>query len=260
LEALTRVAEPRTLLIDVETFPALVYVWRIYEDSAIKVVENTSVASFSAKWLNGSQVTKAISDYSGYRPGKRDDRKLLKDLWTLLDEADTVVAHNGDRFDVKKINSRFIIHGMVPPSPYKTVDTLKEARAVSGHDSNRLNELCRQWGIGQKVRTGGHDLWFDCLGGDARAWKRMKKYNAHDVFPLLEGAYLRLLPWMKKHPNVSAFRDEAVCPRCGSSKIQSRGKQVTSTRTYQRFQCSECGGWSRGVESIEGRASLVIAR
>jgi hypothetical protein len=247
----------RILCIDIETFPMLFYAWQPWEARALKVVENTSMASWSAKWLHGPQITRCLADYKGYKPGSRDDKKLCAELWPLLDEADIVVAHNADRFDVKKINYRFMIHNLGIPSPYKTVDTLKEVKRISGHDENRLNELCRQHGIGQKLRTGGAELWFDCLGGKPAAWARMKRYNARDVFPLLEKWYLFLRPWITTHPNLGTYSGVASCPKCGSVKVQSRGVQRTATRAYQRMQCQACGGWSRGTESIEGRASLV---
>jgi hypothetical protein len=253
---------PRILLIDVETFPMLFYAWQPWEARALKVVQNTSLASWSAKWLGGKQITRCLADYPGYRPGSRNDKKLMAELWPLLDEADIVVAHNGDRFDVKKINYRFMIHGFGPPSPYRTVDTLREAKKVSAHDENRLNELCRQHGIGQKLRTGGADLWFDCLEqGKPSAWAKMKKYNARDVFPLLEKWYLFLRPWMKNHPAHGAYTDIASCSRCGSTKLQPRGYAYARTRVYRRFRCASCGGWDQSTEAEPGRrASLVGAR
>jgi predicted RNA-binding Zn-ribbon protein involved in translation (DUF1610 family) len=248
---------PKFLLIDVETFPMLYYAWRPYDTGSLKTVEDTSMASFTAKWYGERGfITRSLADYKGYKAGSRDDKALLAELWTLLDEADWVAAHNGDRFDVKIINYRFMVHGMPPPSPYEQIDTLKEVKKVARHDSNRLNELCRVHGIGQKVRTGGKDLWFDCLGGDVKAWARMKRYNEHDV-RLLEGLYNMLMPWMKKHPNRSNHTGIASCPKCGSTKIQKRGKARSRTRTYDRLQCQGCGAWARSVASDKEGASVV---
>jgi predicted RNA-binding Zn-ribbon protein involved in translation (DUF1610 family) len=124
-------------------------------------------------------------------------------------------------------------------------------KKVAAFDRNNLNELCRVLHIGRKVKTGGADLWFDCLAGDQRAWKRMKKYNAHDV-TLLEGLYLRLRPWMKTHPRVSGAPE--ACPKCGSARIQSRGEMRSATRTYQRYQCVGCGGWLKATKCEPGSA------
>lgn len=232
------------LSLDIETFPILGFVWQTWEANVLKVVEDTSIACYSAKWLQGKQVTRALSDYPGYRPGKRDDKKLLQDLWQLLDEADIVVAHNGDRFDVKKINYRFMVHGMRPPSPYRTVDTLKEVKKVSSFDSHKLDELSRLLEHDRKVHTGGFSLWEGCMAGDASSWNKMKEYNAYDVI-LLEKLYLRLLPWMKGHPNVATGYGPDVCPKCQSTDLIRRGMGLNKTTAYQRYQCRSCGAWCR---------------
>src|SRR5204863_7932491 len=93
----------KTLSVDYETFPMLIYAWEPWEATALRTVENTSMASFSVKWLGGKQTTRCLADYKGYKPHSRDDKKLLLELWPFLDEAEIVVAHNGDKFDVKKM-------------------------------------------------------------------------------------------------------------------------------------------------------------
>lgn len=257
---MSRVAKsPRILLIDIETFPMLMYAWQAWEASALRIVADTSICSFSAKWLGERQIiTKAICDYPGYKPGSRDDKRLLKDLWALLNEADIVGAHNLDRFDDKKITYRFMVHEMPPPSPYKHLDTLKELKKVSSWDSHKLNEVCRVRSIGRKVRTGGADLWFDCLAGDPKAWARMKKYNAHDV-RLLEPVYLFLRPWIRNHPNVGMHTEDVVCPKCGSGDLSQRGFAFNATTQYQRYRCRDCGGWARGAKNVRKGKPLVNA-
>jgi hypothetical protein len=251
-----------SLLIDIETLPQLGYFWDDHRPfNIIRRIEPTTICCVTAKWLGGRMVTIALPDYPGYRPHNRDDKRLVADLWTLLDQAETVIGHNGARFDVRKINARMTLHHMPPYSPVKVFDTLKAARATGAYDSNRLNELSRTHGNGEKVETGGQALWFSCMAGDAKAWKRMRRYNEQDV-RLLEAFYFDIRPWAKSHPNASVYCDGAVCPHCASSKIQKRGYSYTRTGTYERFQCqrSGCGGWSRGVSRVpEGRASLVSA-
>lgn len=239
----------KVLLIDIETFPIQGYVWQLWDANVLRVVEPTTICAFSAKWLGGKQTTRALPDYPGYRPGRRNDRALVRDLWNFLDAADIVVAHNGDRFDIKKTNSRFLVHKLKPPSPYRTVDTLTEAHKIASYDSNKLNELGKILGLGEKVKTGGADLWFDCMAGDEKAWRRMKRYNAKDVI-LLERLYKAMLPWMKNHPNVANGLGPNFCPACGSPKLQARGTAWNKTTKYHRFQCQDCGRWCRDTNNI----------
>ena len=46
-------------------------------------------------------------DFPEYQKDKTDDKALMRKLWDLMDEADIVIGHNCDSFDIKKINSRF---------------------------------------------------------------------------------------------------------------------------------------------------------
>lgn len=237
-------ASPRILHIDIETFPNLAYIWGVYEQNALSLERSTIVASFSAKWHGGKQITKALPDYPLYEKDSFDDSALLRDIWALLDEADIAVAHNGDQFDFKKLNARFIKIGLLPPSPYQTVDTLKIARKHFRFESNKLDELGKFLGLGEKVTHTGFKLWQGCMKGDERSWKLMKKYNAQDV-KLLEAVYLRFLPWIKNHPNRAAYDPSGMCcPKCGSSKLQARGELVSLAGRKKRYQCTSCGGWT----------------
>ena len=188
-----------------------------------------------------------MPDYRGYSAHKEDDEKLVRDLWKVLDEADIVIAHNGDKFDVRKSNARFVFHGLKPPSPYKTVDTLKIARKHFSFNSNRLDDLGHYLGVGRKLPTTGKDLWLRCIRGDEDAWSRMIKYNAHDV-ALLERVYLQLRPWATSHPDLGSYSKKLVCPTCHSRNLQHRGYNVTKTGRRQRLQCMDCGAWSSDLK------------
>lgn len=157
-----------------------------------------------------------------------------------MDSAEVIIAHNGDSFDIKKINCRFIIHKINPPSPYKTIDTKKVAKRVAAFDSNSLNNLGLDMGEGEKIQHRGFSMWEGCMAGNRRDWADMKKYNKQDV-DLLEKVYLRLLPWITNHPGHTSG-----CESCGSDRLQSRGEVATRRGNFRRFQCQDCGGWSRG--------------
>lgn len=243
---------PKILLFDIETFPLLVETWGVYEQDALRVLRNFTICCFGAKWLGEKNVTvRALCDY-GYKPSLTnvDDSKIVREVWSLLNEADIVIAHNGNSFDVKKVNARFAVHGLPPPSPYKTIDTKVQAKNVFGFDSNKLNELGRQLDHGTKEETGGYQLWIDCMENKKEAWARMKKYNRRDV-ELLEKIYLDFRPWIKSHPNVAVFNEGKGCPRCGSVHIKKDGIQRNNTTSYQRYKCLDCGGPMRGNINLQ---------
>lgn len=236
--------KPKILLFDIETSPNLGYIWGKWEQNVIAFEQEWFMLSFCAKWLDGKTITRGLIDYPAYVKDKTNDKALVTELWQLFNEADIIIGHNGDKFDVRKSNTRFIEHGLMPPEPYKTIDTLKVAKKYFAFNSNKLDDLGKRLGVGRKIKTGGFELWLACLQGDAKAWQSMKRYNRQDVL-LLEQIYLKLRPWITGHPNVSILTQTLDgCPSCGSLKLQRRGFGISKTGKYQRFQCKECGAWS----------------
>lgn len=233
------------VFLDVETAPSLGWVWGKWQQNVIDFAKEEYILSFSYKFSNESEIhTLGLADLPGYKRDRENDKALMKELWKTLDRADIVIAHNGDSFDIPKINSRFLVHKINPPSPYKTVDTLKIARKRFGFVSNKLDDLGRYLGIGRKLPHTGFHLWKGCMNGDPESWRLMKQYNGHDV-ELLEKFYYMIRPWDTNHPNVNQG-DIDACPKCSSHKIQKRGFSYTMLRKKQRYQCINCRGWFEG--------------
>ena len=249
----------KMLFLDIETSPSLGYVWGKWEQNVLEFEKEWYILSFSAKDINKKAETFGLPDFkASYKKNKEDDKALITKLWSYLDEAELICAHNGKKFDMKKINSRFVYHGLPPPSPYKVVDTLLEARRHFGFTSNKLDELGRYLKIGRKLSHTGFKLWLDCLKGDMKAWKLMKMYNEQDVI-LLEKLYKKLLPFMNTHPPVGMYNGKPMsCPNCGSSHVQRRGFMKTRTSVYQRFQCQDCGSWSKATKSEKGTPKPLV--
>lgn len=231
--------KPKILFYDLETTPNLAYVWGMWEQDVIAFKEEWKLLSFAAKWMDGKVFVKGTDEYS--------EKQLVKELWNLFNEADVIIAHNGDKFDRRKANAKFIQFGLKPPQPYQTIDTLKIARKHFAFNSNKLNALGITLGVGEKVKHTGFDLWLGCMRNDPKSWDLMKKYNKQDVL-LLERVYIKLLAWIDNHPNVAILDDiPNGCPNCASRKLQRRGIGINRTSKYQRYQCLNCGSWSKGV-------------
>lgn len=233
----------KILTLDIETSPIIAYTWGPkWETNIIEFLEQSKIICYSAKWLDGKQITKALPDYSGYKKGKVDDKKIVKDIHTLLDAADIVVTQNGVQFDIKTLNARFLEHGLPPPSPYKQIDTKLEAKKYLRLPSHKLDDMGEYFHIGRKLEHEGFNLWLKCINGDMSAWNLMKKYNAQDV-RLTEDFYIKIRPFMKTHPNITLYREEGSCPKCGSGHYQNRGFYTLTSAKYKRAQCQDCGGW-----------------
>ena len=238
-------ANAKILLIDIETAPNIAFVWGAWKQNVgqNQWVKKSHIMTFAAKWLDSDEVI--------YGETRTDnDKALVKTLYDLLDEADMVVAHNGQKFDLPVIIGRGVIHGFSPPSPYYVVDTLLTARRELRLVSNSLANLCEQLDLPLKSghkKFPGFSLWSECLNGNPEAWEEMKEYNIDDVYSL-EALYLRLRPYMRNHPNVVRLEEgeNVACPKCGSENIQYRGYYYTRAGIcYRRFVCMDCGGWGR---------------
>jgi hypothetical protein len=258
------VSAPRILLIDFETFPNVAYVWGAYEQNVIEMREDWYILSAAAKWYGSRPIDcRGLDDFGQKKLGNFvAERRLLKWVHSLMDEADIVIAHNGIDFDVKVANTRFIVHGFTPPSPYKTVDTKRAVKQVARFSSNKLDWLCKQLGLGRKVEHEGFPLWKRCAVGDTAAWRKMKRYNRHDVGGLLEPLYKLIAPWIRQ-PNAALYSGDERCvnPTCRSTDLHVYPRLYHAmTRAYRRFQCNKCGKWSRAVVSErKPRASMVQA-
>jgi hypothetical protein len=256
----------KLLTIDVETSPLESYHWGLFDQyigvDFIKV--EWSILSFAAKWADKKAVIYA--DTGGRGAAKvRDDKPLVKQIWTLLDEADIVVAQNGQRFDVKKINARLIMHGLGPYSPIRVVDTLLVAKKHFAFTSNKLAWMSKYLTDSPKdehKRFPGFELWKECLADNPKAWAEMKKYNKKDVVAT-EKLYLRQLPWISQHPNMGVYTtSEAItCPKCASTRVTKQGTKAMQQGLYQQYKCLDCGGWSRGKKmllDLPKRRSLLV--
>lgn len=247
--------KPRVLIYDIETTPNLAYVWGKWQQDVIKYENEWSILCFAYKWLGEKKThVVALPDFKGYKSDKSNDFYVTAFLWKLFDEADVLIAHNGNSFDQKKSQARMLHHGFTPPSPYRQIDTKLVAKRYFNMNSNKLEDIGNYLGVGHKAETGGFDTWLGCMNGDKKSWERMKKYNKQDVV-LLEKIYLKLLPWIENHPAMNILSDRLEsCPKCGKGPLQRRGtRKVNKTTINQRYQCQSCGGWSqaRASESIK---------
>lgn len=228
---------------DIETAPSLGYVWGRWQQDVVDFERSWYILSFAVKEAGKRGVlVKGLIDYPGYAKDQENDKALVSDLWKILNNVDIVVAHNGDKFDIPKINARLVYHELPPPKPFQTIDTRKLARKHFRFDSNKLDDVGHYLGIGRKVPT-NFSLWRGCMTGDAASWKKMKYYNACDVV-LLEKVYFKLRAWASNHPNVN--QGNQACPKCGSKQLVKQGYKYTLLRKKQQYQCKTCRGWFLG--------------
>uniref|UniRef100_A0A6M3Y6U7 Putative RNase_H superfamily protein n=1 Tax=viral metagenome TaxID=1070528 RepID=A0A6M3Y6U7_9ZZZZ len=238
----------KILYYDIETSPNMAAIWSTFQkyggQVAVWVDKPWHMLSFAYKWEGDRKVScLALPDFPLYKVDPDNDYELVVALHDLISQADIVIAHNGDQFDWRAINARFVFHGLAPPPPILMIDTLKLARRYFRFSSNSLEALGELFGFGHKHPGHDYSLWRGCMLGHEKAWRTMRAYNKQDIV-LLEKVYKRLRPWMKGHPRVMPWETGKTCPTCGG-KLHRRGYQRSKTMVYRRFQCQKCGAWSR---------------
>lgn len=239
--------QPVIYLLDIETKPMKTLIWNLFDEQGglSMLEEDWSILSWSIKRFDIESKKKYPVIYRDNRESKDllNDKKILLELREFLDKADYVVGHNLARFDAKKINARFLAHGIQPPSPYVQVDTLKIAKKHFSLTSNKLEYLAKF--LKCKVRKykskefPGIELWKGCMAGNKAAWNEMEIYNKDDVLTL-EEVFRKLLPW-DNTINLHVFTSNVFKCTCGSTECYDNGHSYEKAGIYKRYKCKKCG-------------------
>lgn len=230
----------KRLFVDIETAPNLGFFWDAGYKKTIgyeNIVKERAIICVGYKWEHESEVHHLAWD------AKQDDKKLLETLVKVLDEADEIVAHNGDRFDLPWIRTRCIKYSIPMQPSYKTIDTIKISKNRFRFNSNRLDYIAKFLGVGEKIHT-EYQLWIDTvLHKSKEALENMIKYCKNDVL-ILEKVYQKLAAYTepKTHVGVLNGGNKTSCPSCGCPNSVSKGRSVSAVgHVKQVRKCRECG-------------------
>ena len=238
----------KVLFWDIENTAQILYRWGFYDEGGTKmnVVQHSYLLSISWKWQHQKMIKgKSLADYPEFKEDFRNDYALCKEFLAIVDQADLVVAHNGNRFDVRKFNSRLAKLDLPGFPMAKLYDTCKVAKRLFHLPSYSLEFLCDYFGFGSKMKHGGFQLWIDCMAGLRSAFGLMKRYNKQDIV-MLELLHNHL----KKYDNAYPLNENLVkgtsdhCPKCHSDHIQFRGYAYNKSSKKHKIQCLDCFAWS----------------
>ena len=243
---------PRILFFDIETTPMISYTWGRWKQnvSLDQTIQESYMLCWSASWLSDNTV---FGDcLTPEEAIKGDDTRIVESLWYYVNEADILVAYNGDAFDVKKINGMFFLKGLNPPSPFKVVDPCKVARSKFNFSSNKMDALANYLGIPTKMNT-DFNLWKQCMNGNKESLDYMFDYNKKDV-AILKEIYIKMLPYINNHPNVANYIGETMaCTHCGETEKYEKLDgyyYYTNTNKYQLYRCLTCGSLFRDRKAL----------
>lgn len=246
-------SEPiKRLFYDIETSPEIVYTWRTgykLNIPASNIIEDWKIICVSWSW-NDEDVVHNLK----WNSRKRCDKSLVKKFIKVLNEADEIIAHNGDRFDIKKIRTRALVHRIPMRPRYKSFDTYKKAKHAFAMDSYSLNNIAKLLGVNTKINHEGFAMWVKCMQGDKKTLEDMIKYCDMDIV-VLKDVFREMQNYLinNVHTGVTAGRLKHSCPNCGSETATLLDNSVTAKGTIKRIM--ECNSCSYNYE-ISNRAFL----
>tara|TARA_R110002020_G_scaffold68971_2_gene179870 strand:- start:7937 stop:8866 length:930 start_codon:yes stop_codon:yes gene_type:complete len=217
----------RVLIYDIETSYNIGKFWRAGYNLNINpgdIIHERAIICISYKWTDETQVYNLVWDEN------QCDKFLLEQFIPVLNEADMIVAHNGDRYDLKFIKTRALKHRLQMLVNYKQFDTLKVAKAKFMFNSNKLDYISKFLGAEGKIRT-EMKLWDDIiLRKCPKALDKMLEYCDEDVRQL-EVVYDALVSWdnPRFHLGVMNGGPKDTSPITGGKNLELV-KTVTTNR------------------------------
>jgi len=249
------------LAFDIETLPQFGPFWTRFRPIIRQesIIEHTSI--FCACWQvvdhNGRpkgavQSSSILDDPKRFKANIYDDEHVVRELHKAAQEADMYLFQNGISFDLKKLNARIVYYGLEPLPEKQSIDTLRKARQTFGFDSNKLDYMGRYLGVGEKMETGGQQMWDDItqckyppVGKEPdftlteKTIKYAVKYCKQDVKLLIE-VYKKIRPYIKL-PVFSTYLNKLGCIHCGGQEFRKHGFRYTAGgKRHPRYFCRPC--------------------
>lgn len=204
------------------------------------IIKERAVICICYKWEDDKEVQSLHWD------SKQSDKILLEKFIKIANQADELVAHNGDRFDISWVRTRCLYHRIPMFPSYTTIDTLKISRSKFKFNSNKLDYIAKFLGVGSKIKT-EFSLWTDILlHKDKVAMEKMIKYCKMDVV-VLEKVHKELNNHIqaKTHYGVIFGQDRGSCPECGSDHLCINGYKILASGVKRiTYVCKTCGKYN----------------
>lgn len=233
----------KRLFWDIETSFCEGHFWRPGWNQTIlphQIIKYAQIISVSWKWEGKEEI-----HHLDWGLNKQCDKALLKKFIKVLDSAHEIVAHNGDRFDIKWIRTRAVFHGLAMRDQYTSIDTLKLCKKYLALPSNKLSEAAKYYNLPLKRDAGGIETWMNIVfKKDKKALEHMHYYCDGDVITL-EALFHKLQPYIRNKSNYSVLFTgrKFACPECGSLKVTLNERYTTAQGTihcYMLCQEKEC--------------------
>jgi len=260
-------ARNRILILDVERLDGITQQhWWDRKDLQKRYIHHETVIReprttiLCAKWYDRPDVIRLAEWDKGGRG------RFLKNVHSLVSQADIIVGHNVDGADVPWIEGDLYFPKIghrhkpkLPPlPPFKTVDTLKVARRFkTGVQFKSLDALCQILEIPAKTDVYDRAAMERAVAGSVEDRERLVEYCAGDVIAT-QGLYDVLRPHIKNHPALFVDGQSRLdtCRACGAETKPIPKRYVADVFTYTMHRCVACG-WHGRLSIEPERMSMV---
>ncbi len=223
----------KVLIYDIETSYNIVKSWRVGYNLNINpqdILHERKIICISYKWFGEDQIYNLSWDKN------QCDKFMIEQFIEVLNDADLIVSHNGDKFDLPWIKTRALYHNLPMLVNYKQFDTLKVAKRKFNFNSNRLDYISEFLGFGNKIKT-EMALWDKIILNKCPvAMKKMIEYCDMDV-ELLDKVYDKLMYWENpmNHAGVDNDLPKYSSPISGSLNLELVKTITTNRGTIKRI-------------------------
>jgi DNA polymerase elongation subunit (family B) len=230
----------KRLFFDIETSPNIGFFWSSGYKVNIpfeNILKERAIICIAYKWEYEDNPHCLVWDRN------QNDEKMLREFIEIANDADEIIGHNVNEFDLPWIRTKCIKHNIPCFPQYTTIDTLKQARSHFRFNSNKLDYIAQYLGLGEKISV-GFDLWKKVvLSNDDDSLKEMTTYCMNDVV-ILEKVYQKLSQYVPHttHYGVMNTGDKVSCPECGSFDLNPHRYRYSKTGMVRiQLKCANCG-------------------
>jgi DNA polymerase elongation subunit (family B) len=233
----------KILFWDIETSYLMARIWQpgprinVSHKQLVPGFDTPRIICIAYKFL-GEKTTHALT----WNLKTHDARSMLHKISAVIASADLTIGHNGDRFDLRHLNTALLLADLPPLPPHTTEDTLKQARKHFFFPSNSLDYISKLLTDEPKTKCAWEDWVRIIEHNDPVALARMVKYCKQDVRSL-EALWKKFTKHCTPKVNASVIinGNREGCPRCGHTRVLSAGYVVRTTGRYKRWHCQGCG-------------------
>jgi predicted PolB exonuclease-like 3'-5' exonuclease len=233
----------KRLYFDLELSKALFWAWGTGKQflSADQLIEPQKIISLHWSWEDEEEVHNM-----DWGLDKQCDKAIVKKIIKLFDQADEIVAHNGRKFDLKKVYGRAMFHNVKMASDYhhKMLDTMLMVKSVAYLPSYSLKFCCKHFNLPLKLSSGGSETWdLVQFHKDQKALDHLLHYGDGDIVSM-KALFHYIRPYTKHKTHYAVLRgDEKFnCPECGKLSHYKQMRTTAAGTIQHRMQCSDRKG------------------